>query len=313
MLRATDLLTRLVAEFPEESHYQSLLAAAEMDLGVFFSRVAPARRAAPTKEATKKEATSIPALPRAAPAAGGPPTRPTPSIRVGLANCFHNLGATFSTVFNHKEAVAEYRLALPIREKLVADHPDRPRYRESLAFTLDCLADNSSDSASSTRPSRPCAGQCEVCREARRRLPRRARLPRRVATASEDLGLILAQRGRNREAREAFERAYEIRAQARRRPPRPCRDYRHNLAAHLLRRGRQLRHAHRTGGPRRRPRRALARESVEIEPQEPGFWKGLALAEYRAGDLDAALKAETKALELRKSRTATPMTGCSWP
>jgi tetratricopeptide (TPR) repeat protein len=29
------------------------------------------------------------------------------------------------------------------------------------------------------------------------------------------------------------------------------------------------------------------------------LWKGLALAEYRAGDFDAALKAETKALELR--------------
>ena len=45
----------------------------------------------------------------------------------------------------------------------------------------------------------------------------------------------------------------------------------------------------------------LARRSVEIEPGEAGFWKGLALAEYRAGNFEAALNAETKVLVLRKS------------
>ena len=89
--------------------------------------------------------------------------------------------------------------------------------------------------------------------------------------------------------------------EARRRPPRsvglPAQPRRE-----LLRRGRELRHA--GPGPRAAtsPARELARESVAIEPEEAGFWKGLALAEYRAGDLDAALKAETKALELRNTR-----------
>src|SRR5262249_11832294 len=46
--------------------------------------------------------------------------------------------------------------------------------------------------------------------------------------------------------------------------------------------------------------RELARESLAIEPENAGYWTGLALAEYRAGDLDAALRAEAKALELRK-------------
>jgi tetratricopeptide (TPR) repeat protein len=45
----------------------------------------------------------------------------------------------------------------------------------------------------------------------------------------------------------------------------------------------------------------LARRAVELRPKEPGFWKNLALAEYRNGEWDAALKAAEMGLELRSN------------
>src|SRR5206468_2067034 len=102
------------------------------------------------------------------------------------------------------------------------------------------------------------------------------------------------------EAREAYERAYDIqRKLSAEYPDRSV--YRHNLAATCY--AEAVNYATFTGPEERDAARALelARKAVEIEPKEAGFWKGLALAEYRVGDFDAALKAETKALELRKS------------
>ena len=51
----------------------------------------------------------------------------------------------------------------------------------------------------------------------------------------------------------------------------------------------------------RDPRRAveLARRCVELEPEAASCWKVLGMAEYRAGNWDAALKAIERDFELR--------------
>ena len=123
----------------------------------------------------------------------------------------------------------------------------------------------------------------------------------RRANGSIKLGVLHAHHGRDHEARDAFERAHEIQLRLTKDFP-DISGYRHNLAAHCYSATVNL--ATLSGHDERDAQRAreLAREAVAIEPEEAGFWKALALAEYRAGDLESALKAETKALELRNSK-----------
>ena len=128
-----------------------------------------------------------------------------------------------------------------------------------------------------------------------------------VAAVLSELGLLQARRGRDREAREAFERAYAILDKLVADHPDRS-DYRRQLAISATKwpsmtpRSRALKD--------RDPARARRwpGESVELEPKRAGPWKGLALAEYRAGDFDAALEARTKSLELRRV-PATTTTG----
>jgi tetratricopeptide (TPR) repeat protein len=200
--------------------------------------------------------------------------------------------------------VEQYRNALPFEEKLVADHPDRPRYRSLLASTLWVLGEGLSlleqigESEQALHRSRDVAEKLAVD------FPDVPGHHLQVAAISNYLGVILVERGRNREAREAFEQAYKVNKQLAADHP-DLEAYRQHLAATCYRaavnydtmKGREARDVSRA--------RELARESVAVWPQEAGFWKGLALAEYRAGDLDAALKAETRALELRNGSSYT--------
>src|SRR5262249_46753409 len=106
------------------------------------------------------------------------------------------------------------------------------------------------------------------------------------AAGLETLGVNLARRDRNREAREAFERSYEIRRKLVADTP-DLSVLRQSLAATCY--AAAVNYATLTGWEGRDAARSreLARESVAIEPQGAGFWKGLALAEYRVGDIDA--------------------------
>ncbi len=125
------------------------------------------------------------------------------------------------------------------------------------------------------------------------------------------MGSVLAQRGKNHKARVAFERACEIQRKL-------VGDYpdlsRYRVGLGWICYSAAVDYATFTkleAGDATRSRE-LAGEAVAIEPQEAGYWKGLALAEYRAGDLEAALKAETRAL--RSAGVATmSTTGYSWP
>jgi tetratricopeptide (TPR) repeat protein len=116
------------------------------------------------------------------------------------------------------------------------------------------------------------------------------------------LGQILAQRGQHREAREAYERAYNIGSKlVADYPDQP--GHRHSLGILLNNWVNEL--AQLSGPDQGDPARAVevTRKGVELAPKSARAWSALALAEYRAGHFDAALKAMTKYLELAKNYT----------
>ncbi len=294
-LRAADLLDRLVAEFPREVRYQDLLATTENDLGVLYDH---------NDQNGKVEARYRRVLDLRLRLAAADPADPGQQLE--LARCYHNNAAFQQSLYRPARAVEEYRHALPIEEKLVADHPDRPRYRSLLTGTLNALAWAFSTIGRLDDAEQAIRRSLDVAEKLAGDFPDVLEYRRRASLVLVDLGAILVQRGLNREARGVYERAYKIDKQLVAEHPdlvgcreafvATCYQAAVNYATMTGREAGDVARA-----------RELARESVAflaLPPQGegPGMWKGLALAEYRAGDLEAALKAETRALEIRKFR-----------
>src|SRR5262249_16932359 len=126
-----ELVTRLVDEVPGEARYRSLLATAEMNLGVNYSRKgrrveaeAQYRRAL---ELYRRLADSDPA---------------DPEHQAPLALRYSTLGTISRPNSRSAGAVEEFRQAVAIQEKVAADHPDRPGYRSRLTLMLNNLSES---------------------------------------------------------------------------------------------------------------------------------------------------------------------------
>jgi serine/threonine protein kinase/tetratricopeptide (TPR) repeat protein len=289
LIRAAGLMTRLAAEFPKESRYQSELADAEINLGNLHNQ---AERCAEAETHCRRALDLGHKLADADPADA--------DRQDHLVVGHHNLAETFRHRHDYAKAAEEYRSALSVAEQLTADHPDRPQYRKWVAENLVYLAEVLVALQQFDEAERLLRRSREVSEKLAADFPEVPVHRETVAHAWMGLGKILANVGRSQEARQAFERACEAQRRLFKDHP-DVSVYRQNLAATCY--DAAVNYATLTGRDGRDTAlaRELAREAVEVKPQEAGFWKGLALAEYRAGDLDAALKAETMALELRKS------------
>ncbi|WZP00901.1 tetratricopeptide repeat protein [Isosphaeraceae bacterium EP7] len=222
------------------------------------------------------------------------------AYREGLVGSYQRLGNFYRHTFRFDKAAAEYRRALPLAENLVTDQPARPEFRAILAQTFLRLADQLSRLAQFDEAEHALGRWQEIAERLVADFPDVPSYRNQLALGSLQRGSMEAQRGRNGGARAAFERAYEIQKSLVTGYPDLTR-YRVSLGwicysaavDFATLNGREARDGTRA--------RELALEAVAIEPQEAGYWKGLALAEYSAGDLDAALKAATKSLEIQKS------------
>jgi serine/threonine protein kinase len=287
-LRGIDLLTQLVREFPKEPRFQNLLAAAELSLGRLYLYRARTDDAQPRYRHALKLRQRL---------ANDHPAEP--EYQLGLAQCHFALGDFFRLIYFYLGAAEEFRRALPIEEKLAADHPDRPGYRALLARTRWVLAQMLVRMGKLDEAEQASQRSLEVAEKLAAEFPDSPDYRELLVNASVELGYVHAQHGRNREARNAFERAYDV--QRKLSADYPDRShYRHDLAQLCY--DEAVNYATFIRMEKRDAARALelASKAVEIGAKAPPFWKGLALAHYKTGDFDAALRAETKALELRK-------------
>ncbi len=289
-LRGIALLSDLVTESPEEAGYQYDLAQAENNLAGIYLDVLDRKM-----DAESLYRHSLETFQRLADARPADPRR-----RYELARAHHNLAGYFKMSSQPAEAVAEYQRALPIEDALAKEFTDRPSYLLLLAASLQRLGENLATLERFDEAERNLRRSREILERLVAESPDVIDYHSRLAFGLSELGQVLIIRGRDHEAREMFERSYDILKKFGIAYP-SLNDQRHSLASlcYLA----AVNYATFANPDDRDAVRAceLARESVELEPGEPGFWKGLALAEYRAGNLDAALEAETRALELRKS------------
>jgi serine/threonine protein kinase len=268
-LRGIELISRLVDELPQESRFRRLLASAEMHLGRLLSFALSCYGSAYNGRIGEAEGRYRRALGLLEELAESEPAEP--EHQLSLAECHDNLAYHYGAVGRPQEALAEYRRALPLEEVLVRNHPERPQYRALLARSLVWTSVVLVRLGEFEEAERTVRRSLAVSERLTIDFPDVPGYRQELAIGSLNLGSILTRLGRVREASQAHVRAREIQ--------------------------RELATDH-SDRPRYRPYLALA--------EEKALWKGLALAEYRAGNLDAALKAGTKTLELGKN-------GGDWP
>jgi eukaryotic-like serine/threonine-protein kinase len=127
--RELPLVERLSTDFPDRPEYVRELARTLMNLGNVLSDQGRREEAEPAlTRAVELNRTIAIANPRDV------------QIRLDLSKCHNNLGELKREKGEVPQALKSFTEARSITEKLVAELPDKPRYREALAGTLTNLA-----------------------------------------------------------------------------------------------------------------------------------------------------------------------------
>ncbi|WP_165067745.1 serine/threonine-protein kinase [Paludisphaera rhizosphaerae] len=288
-LQGISMLNRLVAEHPEDSSYLRGLALAEMDLASEMcrreERLADAEvRARRAIDLFRRQVNEDPS---------------DPLNQANLGSAYQCLANTYRFRHRPREAVEELRLALPIWERLAADDPNLHAVRRSLGGTLHFLAEQLMWLQQYDEAEPLLSRSVEVVESLIAEFPTVPLYRSDLAVCTSKLGRLLAQHGRNAEAREAFDQSCENMRNLVKDHPESA-FYRRCLASNCYTAA--VDYATFQGGEPGDAVRArdLAREAIQVDSRAAGFWMGLALAEYRCGDLDAALTAETRSLQMRK-------------
>jgi tetratricopeptide (TPR) repeat protein len=301
-LRGIELTTRLVDEFPKEPRFRRLLAFDEMSLGLLLNSAILQDHATYGGRINEVEARSRRALGLLEKLAEAEPAEH--EHQFDLAQCHANFAHHYRLTGRPQEALEEYHRALPLCETLVRDHPERPGYRSLLVSTLTFMAEvlivhlHQFD-----EPERAVRRSLEVAEKLAADFPDVPAYRENVVHGLNFLGRILARRGQHREAREVYQRANEIQTKLVIDYP----DLPHHRRNHEIHLDNWVNELIQFPGPDQGDSARLvelARKAVEINAKSAGSWRLLALAEYRAGDLDAALKAETQGIELQKNVTS---------
>ncbi len=263
----------LVAEFPREARYRTLLGTLLNGYGIATSgRGDPAQACQYLEEAVGHQQEAVKLDPK------------DPKHRLVLRNSYASLAAfPLLALKRYPDAVAAARKSLAVTERLVADFPSVPHYQR-------CLADAHGDLGSALRR----AGRLPDAEEAYRQA---VTIQERVLAADptspvdrwqayllyQDLAGLMEDAGRAREAVGAYRKAVQFN---------PKSAAANNNLARLLALGAE------PGFNDYVELVRLARTAAELAPQEGGCWVILGLAHYRAGDWAAAKAALGKASNL---------------
>ena len=289
--RCVELLTKLRDADRGQRRYRNLLAGAHGDLGVILKeRDRPKEAEQEHREALGLNRRLVEEDPA------------DPAYRGGLWVRLYNVSAYLEV----GEKLKTYREALALAEKLAVQYPTRPNYREMLVLTQTTLAHELRKVGEGPEAERLVR---EAARESERlaaEYPDAIDYRDRLAAALTELGRTHANNGREREAAEAYEKAVALAQKLVDEHP-DRRDLKISLAQAAFPAGEFLAGAR---DPKvRDTARAvtLSRISVELVPgAAPYFYNSLGAVEYRAGNVDAAMKAIKKAEELGQSSYAYP-------
>ena len=113
-----------------------------------------------------------------------------------------------------------YRLARDDQEALAAAPAASNEARRDLADTIHRTAILLSDTGKKSEAEAEYRKAMALCAEAGRRLPRRHRVPPRLAGSHNNLGVLLMETGKPSEAEAEFRKAMALMAEAGRRQPR---------------------------------------------------------------------------------------------
>ena len=222
-----------------------------------------------------------------------------PHARQRLLSCRTNEGDILRRLDRRRDAEVALRRAVSEAEKLIADFPDVPDYRAEAASALTLEGevlrrlDRHRDAEEATR---------RAVSLAERLIADFPELPDYRAVAADafrERALSLVGSDRPGEVRGAFERALSAaEALVAAHPDRH--DYREQTLAPTCAAIAEY-YACGAAPEHRDPARAAAaaRRAIEVAPKGAAHWTVLGLAEYRAGNWDAAIKAAGKGLELR--------------
>jgi tetratricopeptide (TPR) repeat protein/serine/threonine protein kinase len=212
------------------------------------------------------------------------------------------LGVTLARKGQLDEAIAEFREAIRIKKDYPEAHSnlglalgDKGKLDEAIAECREALRLKPDFAAAHNNLgyALQAKGQLE---EAIAEYRQAIRLNKALPEAHNNLGVALAKQGKHDEAIAALRRALELD------PKRPA--CRATLAQELNNWAWTL--ATSPDPNSRDPKRAveLAKEAVQIAPQERNFWNTLGAAQYRAGDWKAARSALEKSMELHQGGDA---------
>jgi serine/threonine protein kinase/WD40 repeat protein/Flp pilus assembly protein TadD len=207
-----------------------------------------------------------------------------PNYRVELGHSLWQLANLFSGLGRYGDAEKFHRDALGVFAKLATDFPAVAFYRQEQGFSywhLGWLMNNSGRRHDAEEPFRQAAN---VYAKLAADFPKEPEYQTRLARSWSELGAVLLRQGRHVEAERAYGKGLEA-------APQNAPAF--NNVAWLL--------ATCPEAKIRDPKRAveLGKKAVELAPKEGMFWNTLGVAEYRAGDMKAAIVGLEKSVELR--------------
>jgi len=212
-----------------------------------------------------------------------------PQFRNALAAGYNNLGTALTDMGRLAEAEQAYRRAIALNELLVAGSPSVPDYQKHLAGDYTNLGDLLA------KTGRPAEAE-PAYRRAIALFEKPAgssSTPDHDELARSEIGLatLLQAAGRGVEAEQEYRRAIGL---AEKLTPDTQNDLAWALATSPNR-----------GLPDLQVALRLAKNAVEREPQNGGYWNTLGVAHYRVGDWKAAIEALEKSKEFRAGGEAS--------
>ncbi|QEH38911.1 Serine/threonine-protein kinase PknB [Aquisphaera giovannonii] len=283
-VRAREMLTRLHEEAPDDGEVTAKLALTEDSVGRAWDR---SGRHADAEAALRRSVGLYEQLLAV--------DRGNPGYRSGLAIGLINL----NTVSSDRQQINDRDIRIiEILAKLAEEFPDRPRYRELLSISRSNHAITLKELGKLNEAKRVGGEAIATAERLAAEFPSIPDYRAMVADALDLMAVCQYEAGEVERGKQSARRAHEVWLPLMTAFPDRV-DYRRKFAEFLTNEAQRRLIA--ADASRREPAEAvhLARRACEVNPGQELGWKWLGLAEYAAGNWDAAIRAEEKNIAIR--------------
>jgi serine/threonine-protein kinase len=260
-VRARELYTRLVAEFPAVPRYRLELARCHHNLALLLGK---------TSRPEEAERAFGDALAIREPLAAEYPT--VAQYRLELANTHNDLGNLLGDMGRMKEVEQAYRNALDLYQPLAAEFPAVRLYRQKLANIHDNLGVLLDNTGRTKEAEGAYADALDLQKRLAADFPKVPQYRQELANTHNNLGNLLTAMGRAREAEGAYADALDLQNRLAADFPKVP-DYRNELAGTLGNRAALANDRHDFGAARRELEEALPHHhaALQVSPRNPYY------------------------------------------